>query len=275
MTLSFEMLFSIITCTLNSASWLPESIDSVSAQEGVRVQRVFVDGGSNDGTLDIIAGVRGDKILVRDEGEGISAAMNLGARAATGDIIAHLHSDDVYVGTRALATVAAAFAREPDRQWLYGRCKRLIDGRLIDNSFVTKPFSWPNLIRSNIIPHPATFIRRDAFLAAGGFSTALRYTMDYDLWLRLARTGAPIQLSDYLAAFRVHDGSLSSTQIWPCHAECLRVRQRHAGRSPLEHAEHLARHVWRGWRMYRETGIPPWVSHASSGGARRLPDEPA
>ena len=253
------MRFSIITCTLNSAEWLQESIDSVTAQQGVAVQRVFVDGGSTDGTLELIARVPGDVVLVHDKGEGISAAMNAGVEAASGEIIAHLHSDDVYLGTQALATVAAAFAREPRRQWLYGRCKKIVDGEMRENDFVTKAFSWENLVRSNIVPHPATFVRREAFVAAGGFSPTLRYTMDYDLWLRLARQGAPIQLSDYLAAFRVHDGSLSSTQIWPCHAECLRVRQRYAGANPLARAEHLARHVWRGWKMYRETGVPPWV----------------
>ncbi len=243
------MKFSIITCTWNSEQWLPDSIASVDAQQDADIERIFVDGGSTDRTLDIIAGVKGQVKLVRDVRNGISNAMNEGVKAATGDVIAHLHSDDIYVDGSVLTKVRVGLERVPSARWLYGRCRSIVQGELIDNSYETKPFSWPNLIRGNIIPHPATFIRRDLFNEIGGFSTQLKYVMDYDLWLRLGRRHVPVQLDDYLAAFRFHEGSLSTRNLWQCHAECQRVRMEYASRNPVERLEHHVRHVWRSVRL--------------------------
>ena len=248
------MKFSIITCTLNSEPWLAESIASVSAQRGVSIERVFVDGGSTDGTLeriDRLAALHPDVVILRDVGGGISRAMNAGAEVATGDVIAHLHSDDVYLGDDALLKVAAAFEARPELQWVVGRCAALIDGELIENRYETKRYSWYELIRSNIIPHPSTFIRRPFFNASGGFSSTLRYSMDYDLWLRLGRQSSPAQLADYLSAFRFHGASVSTANPWPSNIETLRTRMRHASLNPLERLEHLARFTVRSLRLYR------------------------
>ena len=243
------MKFSIVTCTWNSAEWLAESIASVDAQQDVEVERIFVDGGSEDATLDMIGAVCGDVKVLNNVRGGISNAMNEGVRVATGDVIAHLHSDDFYVDGTVLQQVRAGLEGTPGAKWLYGRCKSVVEGELVDNDYETKPFSWPNLIRGNIIPHPATFIDRKTFLALGGFSTKLKYVMDYDLWLRLAREHTPVQLDSYLAAFRFHEGSLSSTNIWACHAECLRVRMDYASANPVERMEHRARHMYRSLRL--------------------------
>jgi len=125
----------------------------------------------------------------------------------------------------------------------------VLDGKLVENDYATKPFSWANLIRGNIIPHPATFIRRKIFNDVGGFSNDLKYVMDYDLWLRLARLHEPVQLSAYLAAFRFHEGSLSSSNLWACHAECQKVRLSYAGSNPIDRLEFRARHWYRSLRL--------------------------
>jgi GT2 family glycosyltransferase len=243
------MKVSIITCTWNSEPWLRECIDSVRAQDHPDIEQVFVDGGSNDGTLERIQALDGDVKLLTGIRGGISRAMNMGARAASGDLIAHLHSDDFYAHAGAVSAVVRAFEQRPDAQWLYGRCKSVIDGEAREDDFVPKRFSWDELIRGNLVPHPATFLRRSAFLAAGGFDESIKYTMDYDLWLRLAKIGPPIQLDEYLAAFRYHDGSLSTSNVWACHNECLRVRLKHAGPDRFERLEHYARHVVRAGKM--------------------------
>ncbi len=243
------MKFSIITCTWNSEEWLADSIASVDAQQDSDIERIFVDGGSTDRTLDIIAGVKGDVKVIRDQRNGISNAMNEGARIATGDVVAHLHSDDIYVDGSVLDKVRRGLEGTPNARWLYGRCRSIVQGETIDNQFDTKRFSWPNLIRGNIIPHPATFIRRDLFIESGGFSARLKYVMDYDLWLRLGRHHVPVQLDDYLAAFRFHEGSLSSRDLWQCHAECQAVRLQYAGSNPIVRLEHHARHAYRSLRL--------------------------
>ncbi len=244
------MKLSIVTCTWNSEPWIAESIASVDAQRGVQIERIFVDGGSTDGTLERLERVPGEVKVLRNVGGGIARAMNAGVQAATGDVIAHLHSDDLYMGADALANVVRAFESNPDAQWVIGRCASIIDGRLEENRHVTVPYSWNALIRRNIVPHPSTFIRRPFFLASGGFSPSLKYAMDYDLWLRLAHESTPIQIDDYLAAFRFHGASVSTANPWASHSECLQVRLRHAGRSPIARLEHLARHAVRSLRLY-------------------------
>ncbi|MGE0313850.1 MAG: glycosyltransferase [Lautropia sp.] len=248
------MKFSIVTCTRNSIDWIDESIGSVDAQQGVEIERVFVDGSSTDGTLERLASFaqgRADVRLLRDVGGGIARAMNAGVEAASGDVIAHLHSDDVYLGSDALSKVAAVFAAKPDTQWVVGRCAALLDGRIEENRFETKPYSWRELVRANIVPHPSTFIRRPFFLASGGFSTELRYAMDYDLWLRLARESAPVQIPDYLAAFRFHDDSASTANPWPSHFEAFSLHWRYSAEHPVERLEHLARLAVRSVRLLR------------------------
>ena len=87
-------------------------------------------------------------------------------------------------------------------------------------------YSLDALLRKNLIGHPATFIRREMFARAGEFDTALRYSMDYDLWLRLARFSPVVAVPAVLATFRVHDQSLSTREKLNAFTESYRIRQR-------------------------------------------------
>ncbi len=233
--------FSVITCTWNSARYLDECIESVRSQDYKNYEHVFVDGGSTDGTLEKIKALDGDVKWVTGVRGGISNAMNEGVRLATGDVVSHLHSDDFYASPRTLSIVAAAFDRQPQAQWLYGRCVSVVDGERKLNEFESKPCTPRTLIRRNLVPHPATFVRREAFLRAGLFDTSLKYAMDYDLWLRLVAIGPPIQLEDYLSAFRFHEGSASTRNAWRARIEDMKVRLRHVKGGPAERLEHFAR----------------------------------
>jgi glycosyltransferase involved in cell wall biosynthesis len=241
---------SIITCAWNSEPYIAECIDSVRAQDYPNLEHIFVDGGSEDGTLERIKSLRGNIKLLENVRGGIGRAMNEGARLAAGDILAHLHSDDIYLGNDALSKVAEAFSKQAGR-WLYGRCKSIVNGELQLNNFEQKRYSYKSLLRRNIIQHPAAFYAREAFEMLGGFDSHYRCAMDYDLWLRLGRLGEPIQLEDYLAAFRVHPGSSSTANAMFCHHEALRVRLKHTGIRPVQIGEHLVRHAVRTFRLAR------------------------
>ncbi|WP_151447528.1 glycosyltransferase family 2 protein [Lacisediminimonas profundi] len=248
--------FSIVTCTWNSAAWLPASIDSVLMQDYPHVEIIYVDGGSTDGTLEQIRALPRPFRLLTGVTGGISRAMNAGIEAASGDVIAHLHSDDYYLSPDVLSTVAAQL-EESGRKWLFGRTMRDIDGRLVPEDWVAPRFSPRRLLRGNFISHPATFVRRDLLQQAGGFDEALKYAMDYDLWLRLSQLAEPVQMDLPLAAFREHAGSLSTSNRLAAMEEDFRVRLSHAGSGPLgplERLMHRLRHLVRRHRMQAALG---------------------
>jgi glycosyltransferase involved in cell wall biosynthesis len=246
------LTFSIITCTWNSAHYLDESIASVLAQDYPHIEYIFVDGGSTDGTLEQIRALKRPYRLLENVRGGVSRAMNEGMRVATGDVIAHLHSDDYYLRPNVLSTVAHHLEKT-GRGWLFGRTMALINGKLRADNYISPRFSYESLLRGNYIPHPATFVRRDLMQRAGGFDVKLKYAMDYDLWLRLAPMATPVQLDEALTAFREHEGSLSNstrTRLAAI-AEDMRVRRAHSGWSPLTLIEDYARYFVRRQRAIR------------------------
>lgn len=243
-----SLTFSIITCTWNSEPFLEQSIASVLAQDYPHIEYIFVDGGSGDGTLERIRNLSRPYKLLENVRGSISNAMNAGARAATGDVIAHLHSDDYYLRPDVLSTVAEQM-ESSGKGWLFGRIVRDVGEELRNENFIAPRFTSRRLLRGNFIPHPATFVRRDVFINAGGFDTGLKYAMDYDLWLKIARSGEPVQLDEALAAFREHPGSLSTSNRVAAMEEDFRVRLAHAGRNPIELAMHYARFFVRRRRV--------------------------
>lgn len=242
------LTFSIITCTWNSEPYLAQSIASVLAQDYPYIEYIFVDGGSTDGTLERISALPRPYRLIRNVRGGISRAMNEGLQAAGGDVVAHLHSDDYYVGPHVLSTVARHL-QSGGRDWLFGRILRDVGGTLKREKFISPRYSHSRLLRANFIPHPATFVRREAMLRAGGFDTRLKYAMDYDLWLKLAGFGEPVQLDEPLTVFREHQGSLSTREPLPALDEDFRVRLSHAGFNPAARAMHLLRYLVRRRRI--------------------------
>lgn len=217
------------------------SIASVLQQEGPSYEYIFVDGGSEDGTLERIQAIRPAVKLIRNIRGGISRAMNCGLAAASGDIIAHLHSDDFYLQNQILNMVDHAFRNNACR-WLFGRTMSVKENQLIPENWTAPRYSRIQLLKGNFIPHPATFVERKLMQQAGGFDTRLRYAMDYDLWLRLARLAHPLQLNTPLTAFREHAGSLSTRNKLAAMREDFAVRMRHTNGTPLLQAMHLMRY---------------------------------
>lgn len=245
------MKVSIICCTWNSAAYVKESIESVLIQDHADIEYIFVDGGSTDGTLEIISNIDRPVKLLKEVRGGISRAMNEGIRIATGEVVAHLHSDDYYLHPSVVSSVVRSMD-VTKAGWGYGRILRIVNGQLVPESFIAPKYSPKRLLRRNFIPHPATFVRRDWMLQAGCFNESRKYAMDYDLWLKLMKFGPPIEFSEPFAAFRVHDGSLSSANRAAAMQEDYEVRLAHAGRNPLYLTPHILRHWVRTRRLRKQ-----------------------
>jgi glycosyltransferase involved in cell wall biosynthesis len=242
--------FSIVTCTWNSDQYLEQTIRSINSQSHSNLEVVFVDGGSTDSTLHLIDEFAGPKILLRDVRGGIANAMNAGLNAASGDVVVHLHSDDYFLHSHVLSRVAKYF-EEHDCDWLFGRILNDRDGGLYPETYIPPKYSYAALLRSNIIPHAATFVKRSLFNKVGAFSAELKLAMDYDMWLRMGRVSTPHQLKEALSVFRRHDGSATEKNQLASFEEDHRLRMKYADTGVFDRTLHQIRYSVRKGRLLK------------------------
>ena len=227
-------LISVVTIVYNGERHLEQTIRSVVGQSYGNIEYILVDGGSTDGTLDIIRKYE-DRIdyWISEPDRGISDAMNKGTRLATGDIVAHLHADDYYPDESVVSSVHGAFVDHKEAGWLTGGMYLVNTAGDRTAEIRVRKYSYDRLKKANIILHPATFVRREAFEKVGAFDLSYRYAMDYDLWLRLGAMGDPILLDMPLACFRTHRNSLSMKNIGAAIEEEWTIRNKSLAGHPI------------------------------------------
>lgn len=204
-----------------------QTIESVLGQSYDNLEYIIVDGGSSDGTVEIIRKYANKDCRIKwvsEPDNGISDAMNKGVCLASGEVIAHLHSDEYYLDSTVVAEVASIFKAKPEAVWLTAGFHFVDESGNFIREIKVRRYTYGRLIRGNIILHPATFIRRDSFNEIGGFDLSLQYCMDYHLWLRLGAVADPEVVRRSLACFRVHPGSRSITEAELAYEEEFKVR---------------------------------------------------
>ena len=242
--------FSIVTPTLNGRQYLGETAESILSQCGSGfelLEWIVIDGGSTDGTHDLLAALAARDPRVSwtvEPGAGQSAAINRGLARARGGVLAWLNADDLYV-PGGLAAVAEALARNVSAAWVAGRCEiigpdgaRRRDAVTRYKDFWLDRYSYRRLLRENFISQPAVFWRRDLGRAAGPLDESLHYAMDYDLWLRMARLRDPLVLPSTVARFRLHATSKSGRVNRRQFDEQYRVARRYLGRDHVSRVVH-------------------------------------
>lgn len=180
------MKISIITVCFNSAETIEDTIKSVLSQNYKDIEYIVVDGGSTDGTIDIVKGY-GDKIgvFLSEPDKGIYNAMNKGIRLSTGDIVATLNGDDVYADESIVGQMVE-FIQSNGFDAGYG------DLVYIDNTntghikryWKTGQYKKGAFCYAWVIPHPTFFCRKDVFEKFGYFNDNLQIAADFELMLR-------------------------------------------------------------------------------------------
>jgi glycosyltransferase involved in cell wall biosynthesis len=212
---------SIVIPSFNKVKYINKTFDSIFAQKYPNLEVIIQDGGSTDGTLDIIKkyAKRYSEIIrwesKKDKGQ--LDAINKGFGKATGEILAYVNADDVYE-TGSFESVAELFSSHPNSPWFAGR------GKVIDSSGkeIAKFVTWyKNLLLSlnsrffllvnNYLMQPSVFITRNAWKKFGSFTGTPDFVTEYDLWLKMAKDKMPVVSDKYFSDFRIERSTITKT----------------------------------------------------------------
>jgi len=197
---------SIITVCYNSESTIEDTIKSVVSQNYDNFEYIIIDGGSTDGTMDIVGKYR-DRIavVVSEPDYGISDAFNKGIERTSGEIIGLINSDDILL-PGSLSKISTFYSESID---VYSGNVLMWDENT-DTHYIRKPdMVFDNIHRPFRASHPARFIKKEAYKKYGGYTIELKYMMDVDLLYRFYNMGASfIHIDEVLVKFRL--GGISS-----------------------------------------------------------------
>lgn len=187
------MKISIVTVCYNAAKTLSDTIQSVASQDHPEIEHIIVDGGSTDGSLEIISAAKSVTQYISEPDKGIYDAMNKGISMATGEVVGMLNADDFYARTDAISLIASAFLDEKT-DICYADLVYVGKDDLsrIVRYWKSKPFV-PGLFKQGWMPaHPTFFIRRHYFSELGMYDLNFKLQSDFELTMR------------YLEVFRLY-----------------------------------------------------------------------
>jgi glycosyltransferase involved in cell wall biosynthesis len=205
---------SIVTPSYNQGQFLEETIRSVLLQNYPNLEYIIMDGGSTDGSVEIIKQYENHlSYWISEKDKGQADAIQRAFEKATGEIIGWINSDDYFMPD-ALSTAAKEFLKQPDMELLIG-------GYLViraSGKKICKYYSFPQSFESLLCNGPlfgqmATFWTKNAFFDVGALDVSLEFCFDYDLFLRLTKRKRPGKINHILAAYRLHEDTKTSI-IW-------------------------------------------------------------
>ena len=223
-------LVSIVTPSFNQARYIEATIQSVLSQDYPRLEYLIVDGGSTDGTVEIIKQYEGRLAWwVSEKDQGQTDAINKGFGRAQGQILAWLNSDDTYEP----GTVSAAvkyLLDHPDVGMVYGDCNFINDDGRVIGKFGSAQTDYRLLRRGYVhIPQQTMFFRAEWWKHLGPLDPSFYFAMDYDLWTRLAAHTELKYVPQTWANFRLHTTGKTIVADDRCWPEMIRVHYRDGG----------------------------------------------
>ena len=206
----------VVTPVLNDASSISETIESVLRQDYPELEYIIVDGGSTDGTLDIIRSyeARNDfcqsiAIVIAETGKGINDAIAKGFEHASGEIFCFIHAGRLF-DCGGLDLVGEYFAWHPKTQVIYHEDLVNVNGWKYPNVRQPEGVNTADLLGGHTLFQDGVVWRRNAYEAIGGIRSDLDSAGDFDLWLRMSARFRFVRCSEHISCIRVQPGQLGN-----------------------------------------------------------------
>ena len=206
---SGQPLVSIVTPAFNQAAFLPETIESVLAQDYPRIEYIVIDDGSSDNTGEVLKCYSGRAKVFSQSNIGQARTLNKGWSMTSGKYIGYLSSDDILY-PNAISSLVDSLEKHPQAVAAFPDADHLDrDSRVIRRN-VCRPFDYDHLVVSQeCFIGPGALFRRSAYDQVGGWRPELRRTPDREFWMRLGMLGPILMVAKSLAGYRMHSDSTS------------------------------------------------------------------
>jgi glycosyltransferase involved in cell wall biosynthesis len=255
-------LVSIVTPSYQQGRFIRQCIESVLSQDYPHIEYFVLDGGSVDGTREILESYGGRFFWKSEPEYSMVNAINTALLCANGSILAYLNSDDILL-PGAVSAVVREWERRPDVDVFYGRAHIVDEEGAVTGEYPTEPFDLERLKAQCRICQPAAFWRSYVMERWGFFDEGFQGAMDYEYWQRIAANGGKIAwLDKFLACSRDHAETKTQSQRGRMYRDVFKSQWRHWGRVHPQ--------WWRGLMDYFKADrpgvwslfIPPWKKSA-------------
>ena len=232
-------LVTVITPSYNQAEFLEDTIQSVLRQDYPNLEYMIVDGGSTDGSVEIIRKYA-DKLAwwVSEKDSGQAEAINKGFTRASGELVAWLNSDDLFQPGM-ISTSVEAFQAHPEAGLVYGDVLSIDGAGKPINLMTFAPYTLKDLMAFKFISQPGMMMRRAILNQAGFLDESYHYLLDHELWLRMARLAGMVYLPRQQAVARFHAAAKNLSQTAKYGGEALRLAAQME--TQPEYADHFER----------------------------------
>jgi glycosyltransferase involved in cell wall biosynthesis len=229
------MRLSIVIPSFNQGQLIGETFNSILEQDkGIDLEIIIMDGGSTDSSLTVIEQyvsklqARGYRVInISEPDSGQSDAINKGFKLATGEIVTFLNSDD-YLEPVVLKQIIERFDQPDKPKWAYGGWRYVDYNRRVYKTVQPVAYSHLRLQVICNIMQPSCFYRRDFLYSVGLLQKDLHLAMDYDLWLRMAKSTAPVLLPWIISNARYYMNTKSAKQAYQHLLETLQLQRKYS-----------------------------------------------
>jgi len=228
-----QPLVSVVVPSYNQGQFIKETIDSIINQDYKNIECIVMDGGSADDTVDVLKAYGNRIFWVSEKDAGQADAVNKGIRAARGEIIGWLNSDDTYT-EGAIQKAVDYFAKHPEADMVYGEGHYIDKESIITGRYDTEKFNRDRLAETCFICQPTAFFRKNFVDKAGGLNASLQLCMDYELWIRFSSLGRIAYIPEYLACSRMYDENKTLSRRKEVYKEVCATVKKHYGYVPFQ-----------------------------------------